>query len=107
MSKTRRRKVFGIGKGKRQYHDGILYDHDWRECIYIPKSEKELIISINEFHSDRGVGDNWRVPSWFRKDKERIVRARMKSETRKILRTGDYYNYNYEPVKRTIQRDWW
>lgn len=107
MSKTKRRKKFGFGKGKRNYFNYIFYEYDWRTSSYIPKSDEEISSSINKFHSDKSIGDNWRVPSWFRRDRERNRRTKMNEETRRILRTGEYDNYNYEPVKRTIQWEWW
>jgi hypothetical protein len=118
MSRTKRRKGFGYGKGKRNYAD-------WVVCEWFPYggrtgrrwtekrlTGKELAEATNHFHSDAGVGDRWPVPAWFRREHERIRRTKMKVETRRILdrvQAGDYDidDDYYIPVKRDIQWEWW
>jgi hypothetical protein len=117
MSKTKRRKGFGYGKGKRNYDDWIVCEwspYGGRTGIRWVENRltgKKLAEAINHFHSDAGVGDRWPVPAGFRRDHERIRRAKMKAETKRILdrvRAGDYdLDDQYIPIKKDIRWEWW
>jgi len=90
MSRTKRRKKYGKDHNKHNYDPWIIQNY-----------------GITKFHSDKGVGDVWPVPAWFRRMKERELRSKNNQELKRIIRTADYEDYNFIPYCKTIQWEWW
>jgi len=110
MSKTRRRKNVGFGSGKKSYGKWVLNKYVYNISMpvsWIPYTDKELKVSINKYHSDAGCGEKLPVPAWYRREEERRRRRKIKAETNRILRTGDYENYEYPNLKNDIIWKWW
>ena len=47
------------------------------------------------------------TPKWFRKSLEKVKRAKDRRETRRVNRTGDYWNYSYSLRKNDALWEWW
>lgn len=74
---------------------------------YIELTEKEIKVDLNKFHSDVGLGWMDNAPKWYRQELEAIRRAKAKSEIRRVWREGDYENYNFEPIRKDANWNWW
>ena len=104
MSKTIRRK-----KGKLPIwvtHDLVWKDH---HSVWEPLSGKDLAKAVNKYHADKGTGWGWmgRAPSDFRRDCNREFRSKMNQETRRILKHGDYWDYEFRPFKKDAGWLYW
>jgi len=62
-----------------------------------------------KFHGDTRPGFGWRgaAPKGFRKSLDRSKKVKEKMQTRKILKTGDYDNYSYNPRKKDAGWFYW
>ena len=117
MSRTYRRKGVKAEKGwgDRNYlkSRGITYFHYWWEvdCTedYVPDKEHYRKYWNARFHSDTGTGFGWQgsVPADYRRTVNRIERAKDKAETRRILKQGDYEEYEYTPWKNDAGYHYW
>lgn len=102
MSRTYRRKT-------RKPEEWVTHDYDRFDGVWqrVPYTGKKLKEEINKFHSDRGVGDSWPVPAWFRRELNRKFRAKSKAESRRILLQSDYDMYEFAPFKKDAAWLWW
>ena len=108
MSRTYRRK-----NEKWEYY---WVTRDWKRdhtckygwfCVEYGLDGKERDQAINKFHSDAQRTMN-QVPSWFvNQFCNRPFRAKMKQEVRKIMQSGEYDDYNFDPCKQTALWEWW
>lgn len=78
----------------------------WRDFQLQGKEREE---AIRKYYSDGGTGDYWlyNAPKWFRKDIERIKRAKEKHELRRMMVQGDYENYSFTPRRKDAGWLWW
>lgn len=135
MSRTYRRKKFG--KGKRPYNDWITHewvkdessahelirkvyyyneggivDYKKVSCIgydyyYKPLPESIKLINIAKYHSDN-ASLMTSPPKWFlREFCNRPFRAKAKAELKRLMKSEDYYDYNFDPHKKTAMWMWW
>ena len=102
MSRTYRRKTRKPGRWTTTEYKQV--DDVWQRVPYVGK---QLEAEINKFHSDKGVGDFWPVPAWFRRDLNRLFRARAASESRRICLQGDYDEYSFKPFTKDASWNWW
>jgi len=102
MSRTYRRKT-------RKPEEWVTSDYKRVDGVWqrVPYTGKQLKEEINKFHSDKGVGDFWPVPAWFRRDLNRLFRAKHKAEARRIHLQGDYEEYSFKPFKKDASWNWW
>ena len=70
---------------------------------------KALQLELTKYHSDWGSGAYWvkNAPAWFRRDKERLKRAKDRAEERRLLKQGDYEEYSFTPRRKDVGWDWW
>jgi len=107
MGKTKRRKRFGYGKNKRNYPYWITLDYKNRTIFdfgseYPQLKGKDREIAIRIFHSDSGFGDKWRESRYARKLCTRQYRRKEKTEIINMIKTGNYYDYNYNSPVRSV-----
>ena len=104
MSRTKRRT-------NRKPPKWVTHKLLWQDkCpIWRPLFGTELAKSINKYHADTGVGYGWagHAPASFRRDCNREFRAKMKHETRRILKQGDYWDYEFKPFKKDAGWLYW
>jgi len=79
------------------YHCGI-------NCPYRDKTK-----TIRKFHKDTRSGYGWKghAPKSFNKEINRIKKAKMKAEVRRIMVQGDYDDYSFDPWKRDAGWIYW
>jgi hypothetical protein len=116
MSRTKRRKKmktpldYGDVRFIRRYYSpnrGYLYSFEIAEEIR--NSEKYKKFCDFMYHRDTNVGYGWNanVPSRVRRGINRIVRAKMKQEVKRILIKGDFEEYSFNPVKSDAGYHYW
>lgn len=106
MSRTFRRKK--AKPCKWVTHDYVRVDDSWR-WTFVPRSEKDLRYNVARFHSDCGSGDYFyrNAPKWYCKMIDRIKRAKDNHELRRIMNTGDYEDYNFNPRYKDAGWNYW
>jgi len=112
MSRTYRRKCHGYGTNKRNYDEWVVSDWVREEKPRWKWTRKalegqELQKAIKVFHSDnhKWMGS---APSWFvREFCNKPYRAKAKAEIRRMLQSGEYDDYNFNPHKRNAMWMWW
>ena len=105
MSKTIRRK-----SGKPDYwvtHDIERIEGTW-QWEWVKLEGKDLDKSLAKYYSDHGIGNRYykNAPAWYKKDIERIRRAKRRQEVRRIIKQGDYEEYEFEPIKKNAGYYW-
>jgi len=104
MSRTYRRRK-GEKPGTWITHDQVVVD----EIPYkdVPRSGKDLREHLAIWHSDNAcvVGS---PPKWFVRDFcNKPFRAKAKAEIRRMVQTGDFEDYNFNPHKNNAMWNWW
>lgn len=105
MSRTYRRKNTKVPKWfitELKYEKGYVKE--------IPYTGKKLKRAIAKYYSDCGYGLGWMTastPKWFRQERNRLYRVKMKREVKRILREEDFENYSFDPFKKDTKYLWW
>ena len=101
MSRTIRRKHMRLPRWSR-LKLVRLRPYFW---MYVPRTEEELKEKLKELRMDSyQLTDN--PPAWFRRDLNRLRRARDKQETGRVMVNGIYYEYSYNPRRRDAAWLW-
>ena len=103
MSKTLRRTNRKTPKWVKE-KKGFCYKKGYGWGFY-ELTPKEISRNIKKYHSDSA--NVMSVPAWFRREVNKQFRTRMNRETKRVLRQGDYENYNYDVNKNTVEWEWW
>ena len=76
---------------------------------WVPLKGKKLRAGIRKYHSDTGVGHGWcgSAPAQFRRELDRIKRAKNNQEMRRVNKQGDYENYSFVPFKKDAGWEYW
>lgn len=92
---------------KRKSWKGEWYDYIHRLYKDVPRSGKDLREHLAIWHSDNAcvVGS---PPKWFVRDFcNKPFRAKAKAEIRRMVQTGDFEDYNFNPHKNNAMWNWW
>lgn len=80
---------------------------DRYQRVQLDGEKKKL--ALVQYHADWGTGAYWcgNAPAWFRRDLERVKRAKDKAELKRIMTKGDYEEYSFNPRRDDVGWLWW
>lgn len=117
MSRTYRRKGVKAEKGWGDFRylesRGVKCSFWWWEADrtedFVPDKEHYLKYCEARYHSDTRVGFGWKgnAPASYRRCLTRSEKSKDKAETRRILKQGDYEEYEYTPWKKDAGYHYW
>jgi len=117
MSRTKRRKSLKTPEDY-AFHEYVVryynvsrwesYADKW-DTIVDKSSKQYKRFCENIFRKDTRVGYGWNgnVPKYYRKILTESHRAKDKAVVRKILKSGNYEDYNFNPWKSDAGYDYW